>query len=713
LTLTGNVEGLVVSDNTDVTAEEVQVRDTGGQGVFLDDRASATLTRVRVEGATDAGVFSWGSGVQITESVIRGTFPLANDVMGTGIYAICWPAPVNCGAVDVSRSIIEGNRDVGVALVGVPAAIEASVIRNTLPRAADGWFGRGINAMCDPDLNSCPTIVVTGSLVASNRSLGIHFEGVDGTVTGTVVRDTMHRQGDGAGGRGINAQCHLGLNTCGRLTVVGSLVAGNRDMGIFAMGVDADIEGTLVRDTLSQQSDGMGGRGIAGECNHHLNVCGRLNVSDSLVIRNRDLGIRAMGVQAAIQGSVVRDTLPQSGDQLNGMGIRSDCLIEAGICGSINVSRSVVANNSQMGISIMGGDASIEASVVKDTQPTPAGFFGRGVGASCDELVGNCGTLDVTGSVIVSNRAQGVLVVGMQASISESVIKDTLPWESDGTVGEGIAAQCDAAAGSCGSLAVSNCLVSGNRGGGIVAIGSETAIQDSIVRDSLPELSSGKFGGGIWTQCYPEVGACGGLTVADSLVEGTYSGGIVTVGTHVTISGVTVTDTRPNETGLWADDHGQGIFAYCYPYYDLCPVLEVTGCVVESSHGAGVAIQGGSGSIHGSLIRNVFPRPLDDGFGYGLQVEGLSAPDAPQTWFYVESCQILDAALAGIVYIRASGTVGTSHISGADFSIAMNIGSDLTVTEDNELSGNHQDEPSWQNIEPSPAPEPKLPVETQ
>ena len=241
----------------------------------------------------------------------------------------------------------------------------------------------------------------------------------------------------------------------------------------------------------------------------------------------------------------------------------------------------------------------------------------------------------------------------------------------------------------------------------------ETAVQCSIVRDSLPELSSGKFGGGIWTQCYPQVSSCGGLAVTDSLVEGNCSGGIVTVGTHGTISGVTVRDTRPNDAGLWAGDFGQGIFAYCYPLFDLCPVLQVTGSVVDSNHGAGVAIQGGSGSIHGSLVRNVFPKPLDDAYGYGVQVEGLTSPDAPQTWFYVESCQILEAALAGIVYIHASGTVGNSHVSGADFSIAMNIGSELTVAEDNQLSGNLEDEPSWQNIEPSPAPEPKLPVENR
>jgi hypothetical protein len=115
--------------------------------------------------------------------------------------------------------------------------------------------------------------------------------------------------------------------------------------------------------------------------------------------------------------------------------------------------------------------------------------------------------------------------------------------------------------------------------------------------------------------------------------------------------------------------------------------------------------------MQGTVIRNVRARPLDEAHGYGLQVEGLVAPGSGQTFFDVQFCRIMDATLAGALYVRAQGTVAGSEVTGAGFSIVMNQGASVTVTDDNLLSGQFEDDPSWQNMDPSPAPEPVLPTE--
>jgi hypothetical protein len=306
----------------------------------------------------------------------------------------------------------------------------------------------------------------------------------------------------------------------------------------------------------------------------------------------------------------------------------------------------------------------------------------------------------------------GIFMAGVDAAVASTVVRDTLSQESDGTGGRGINAQCDADLISCGSLAVTGSLVAGNREVGIFTAGVDGGIASTVVRDTMPEEGTGVFGRGINAECRADGGACGSLTITSSLVDGNENAGIYVSGVHVVLSGVAVRDTVPNETGDWALDNGQGVFAGCrYPDQGRnCPVLQMDHCMVESSYSAGVAIQGGSGSMQGSVIRDVHSRRLDDAYGYGLQVEGLDAPGAGQTFFDVQTCLIMDAMLAGALFVRSQGTVGGSEVGGAGFSIVMNEGASVTVSDDNLLSGTYEDDPSWQNMDPSPAPEPAMPV---
>ncbi|MFH2008619.1 MAG: right-handed parallel beta-helix repeat-containing protein [bacterium] len=763
VTLTGPEVGLAIQGAQQVTVEEVQVVDTLSYGVTLTSEAAAVLRRVKVSGCRTIGVAVLGSELELVDSVVRGSLPrLSDGQLGRGLDAECSSSGA-CGSLRVSGSLIETNTELGLVTIGVDSVVSASVIRDSRAQS-NGLNGRGLSAQCHSD-GVCPSLEVTGSAIEGNLEFGVVLMGAQASFTDTVIRDTLPSQGDGAVGRGIDAYCDPALGSCGSLELVNCLISGNRQLGLHATGVDVTVTGSVIRDTLPG-SDGTYGRGIDVECDPGLSTCGRLTVTDSLVTGNRSVGLAAHGADVAISGSVIRDTLAQQSDGLYGRGVVAECHVGLGRCGSLRLTESVIAGNQEVGVFVFGVDAEITASLIRDTLPQELDErFGRGIVAQCDPALGACGALEVSGSVAASNRDVGVSLQGVHATISQSVVRDTLPKQSDSTFGVGITAHCTPGIGQCGSLAVSHSLIVGNRLRGIIASGVDTTVTSSIVRDTLPQVSDDSGGWGINTQCDGQHGICGILNVVSSLVSESTAAGIVVYGSHTqvtgtlvrdtfprasdgrygrglvaqcdpdvfycgdlnmvasviqgsenaglfiarvpaTLEGVAVLDTRPNEAGPWADQFGQGIWALCDSSDGSCATLQMTSCLVESSTNAGLAVQGVSGFVTTSAIRQVEPQ-LDGTYGFGVQLEGLAGQS--RTTFNVLDCAVRDAKLSGILYYLSGGTLSGSVVSGGEFSVVMNVGSEPTILDDNQLSGTAENDPQWTTLLPSPAPEPTLP----
>ncbi|MFH2009881.1 MAG: hypothetical protein ABI333_25020, partial [bacterium] len=346
---------------------------------------------------------------------------------------------------------------------------------------------------------------------------------------------------------------------------------------------------------------------------------------------------------------------------------------------------------------------------VRDTLPDQStGMDGRGIAAQCDPEAGVCGSLRVSSCLVSGNRALGITASGVDTWVTATVVRNTLPAESTGTGGRGINAQCHSETRACGRLRVSSCLVSGNRDLGIFAFGVDAEVTATVVRDTLPEESTGMFGRGINAQCF-SAGACGSLRVSSCLVMSSENVGIFISGVPAILEGVAVIDTRPNAQGPWQGLHGQGIWAMCDERTSDCGGLQMTSCLVESSHSGGVAVDGVSGFIASSVVRDVVAQPLYGKYGYGVQISGVEGEEMSS--FNVNDCEIRDAKLAGILCYRARGTLARSVVSGGENSVVMNEGSILTVLDNNDLSGTVEDEPTWANLYPSPAPAPALPLE--
>ncbi|MFC1482269.1 hypothetical protein ACFL51_00530 [Myxococcota bacterium] len=553
-------------------------------------------------------------------------------------------------------------------------------------------------------------ISLVKAVAAANHNMGIFLIGTEAEISWVVIRDTLPQQSDGTGGYGLGAACDPDTGVCGSLRIDHALLWANHHIDLAIAGTGVEILSVVIRDTLPQQSDGTGNVGLLAACDLDTGVCGSLRIDHALLQANHSNGIALYGTEAEISSVVVRDTQPRQSDGTDGYGIYSECDPDVGVCGSLRLDHALLRANHAVGINLWGTEAEISSVIVRDTLPQQSdGIGGSGLQAVCDPNTGVCGSLRIDHALLRANHTTGMVLWSTEAEISSVVVRGTLPRQSDGIGGFGLSAACDPDVGICGSLRLDYALLRANREMAIALWDTETEIYSVVVRDTLPRHSDGTRGYGLHANCHPEWGVCGSLLVADSLIQRCEMLGIAIFNVPAELSGVAVKDTRQNQAGYFAGEFGNGIFALCDELTHDCATLDMTGCLVDSSFTAGVAVQRVSGSIQGSMISSVAPRAMDAAFGYGIQVEGV--PGAPPTEFHVNNCLIQDAELAGILYYLAGGTVTSSQITGGQYTVVMNQGANPIIQDDNDLSGSIESEPTWSNMDPAPAPEPALPFE--
>ncbi len=246
--------------------------------------------------------------VSLFDTVVRGTdVQPSDDINGFGLYLH------GKGRFEASRLMVSRNRDTALFAQGpeVEVVLTDAVIRDTRPAGIDDLRGRGINIHEGARFNA------TRLLVEGNRELGIAATGValgaELALVDAVVRDTRPEAWGENWGRGIV------VFAGSRLTADRLLVADNTQEGIYLEeeGTEVILEDTVVRDTDSQASDGLFGRGIAAWNG------ARIELTRSLIERNRDIGILVAGpgTAAVFTDVSVLDVKPRVAGDLGGRGV--------------------------------------------------------------------------------------------------------------------------------------------------------------------------------------------------------------------------------------------------------------------------------------------------------------------------------------------------------------------------------------------------------
>ncbi len=241
---------------TTLTLSDAVVESNEGRGLVLQFGVTADVARVLFSENHDLCVYASDEGTSLTLSdvVVESTQARQSDgTRGRGLV-------VQLGAtVEVTRARFSRNRELGVLVYGAGTSLTLSdvVVEDTLAQESDGAGGIGLA------VESGATARVTGALFSESRMVGVFADGAGTSLTlsDVVVEGTEGRQSDGAGGRGLNVQ--LGATA----EVSRARFTRNRSLGVFAghEGASVTLSDVVIEDTLARESDGTGGRGLGVE----------------------------------------------------------------------------------------------------------------------------------------------------------------------------------------------------------------------------------------------------------------------------------------------------------------------------------------------------------------------------------------------------------------------------------------------------------------
>jgi len=238
-------------------------------------------------------------------------------------------------------------------------------------------------------------------------------------------------------------------------------------------GATATIESTVVRDTMPQASDQLWGIGIEVESDLMNDERATATLRSSLIERNREMGVMVLGADATIEATVVRGTLPYAPDNAAGVGIG------IGYGASATVRSSLVDQNLAVGISVLGADATIEATLVRATQPQASDqAFGRGIDVA-DASPEERSTATIRACIVAHNRDVGIMVMASDATIDGTLVRDTDVRALDGAFGDGVAVWSDE--GSASAVLTSSRLEGSTRAG-LSSFGGHVSLGATLLR---------------------------------------------------------------------------------------------------------------------------------------------------------------------------------------------------------------------------------------
>jgi hypothetical protein len=279
---------------------------TGGAGVVVGDGASAELVGVAIERNRDIGLWVYGEGTEatLTGAVVRETMGRRLDEQyGLGVEVS------NGARATVARSLLDRNTETGAWALdaGTRLTLIDDVVRDTRARALTGLYGQGVVAQ------GGAAVDLSRAILAGNRSSGV--SGLDAgtrlTLADVVVRGTRGQELDKRYGSGLLASRGAGVE------VARALFDRNTTDGVRATGLGTTLRLTdvTVTTTRSQELDGMWGIGLV------VGVGAAAEVERIELVENRYAGVVAFGerTEAALSDLSVRDTL---GQELNGLGGR-------------------------------------------------------------------------------------------------------------------------------------------------------------------------------------------------------------------------------------------------------------------------------------------------------------------------------------------------------------------------------------------------------
>jgi hypothetical protein len=292
----------------------------GGGGCATLDATGLVLERNH-----EAGLFLSGGTATLVGSLVADTQPNAiHGQSGIGLQSQCDNTSADCPKITLQGCVVTGNHAAGIMALGTLLTVRDTVVSGTLPQQGDSRLGMGIVAQCDPSLTRCQPLELTCGVVGGNRQAALALAGVEAVVERTILRDTQAQASNSRGGNGLVAQCEPVSGACAVLSLRDSALRRNTFSGIFLHGAEARLEGVLVAATRPGAEDQSEGTAVYAQCDNTVGACADLEVDASLFLDHHAEGMTIFGSSARLFRSSVLSVLPQVSDGELGFGLYVD-----------------------------------------------------------------------------------------------------------------------------------------------------------------------------------------------------------------------------------------------------------------------------------------------------------------------------------------------------------------------------------------------------
>ncbi|MBI4705510.1 MAG: right-handed parallel beta-helix repeat-containing protein [Deltaproteobacteria bacterium] len=500
--------------------ELVEIVGSGESSAAIRVGAGAAGTEIRSLAirSASAGISIAGAGPVLLDRL------WIHDVLGHGLDVL---GASGESAAMLRRSLVESTRERGVYVEGAAASIEETVVRETAAPPAGG--GRGVDVRDDLDGKSRGSLTLRRSVIERSHEVGVLAHASDATIEACVVRDTLPNA-EGRFGRGVVAQTAAGAAGPAKLELRGSVVERSLDAGVFVAASEAAIDATVIRDTSPNADQGERGSGIAIQHSAATGAQADVRLSRSLLDRNHDLGVLVGASRATIEATVVRETLPVAGK--NGRGVHAQGVPGQDLRAALTVRTSVIEQAHAAGISFEAADAVIDGTVIRDTLPQDDGRLGRGLSGQDDLVTGTRSTLELRASLVEQSYEIGVFLTGTDALVETTLVRATSPEKLSGLYGMGMAVQRTTGTGQAAKATIRHSVVEASSVAGIIVGDSEASIEGTVVRQAL--AADGLFGDGLVVGAYEGSSTA---SLSGSLLEANARAGAACFGASLAMAG--------------------------------------------------------------------------------------------------------------------------------------------------------------------------------
>jgi hypothetical protein len=303
----------------------------------------------------------------------------------------------------LERAVVENTRDSGIFVGGGDLTVRDTLVRG-VRESREGTFGRGLH------LEAGGRLVAERVTVDDCRELGVYgsTEGSTMELRDVVVRRTHSRSADGFGGRGVQLQWGI------TASIERAIIDDNEDFGLFV-----GTEGTMVTVTdaritnTRQNAIDASGRGAEVLLGAHLDL------ERVEIVNNIDIGYFVSASTSNVRDVAILGTQPQTDTGWYGRG-----LLVTGAAASVEGQRVHIADNTELGIYVDGGELTLDEVRVERTsrQPCIADCMGKTGGIGL--FVIDSGTATLSNFLLADNALAGLTIhdPGSRAPLSDGRI---------------------------------------------------------------------------------------------------------------------------------------------------------------------------------------------------------------------------------------------------------------------------------------------------